>query len=682
MNITQAKKRVKELTRQINEHNYRYYVQARPVISDHAYDMLVKELEKIEHQYPELREINSPTQRVGGQITKKFPVVKHDYPMLSLGNTYSREELIAFDNRVAKSLGEVYEYVCELKFDGIAIGLTYENGSLLRAVTRGDGIQGDEVTTNVKTIRSIPLQVNHPEVPPKFEVRAEIVMPHQSFQLLNSDKEMAGELPFANPRNAAAGSLKLQDSALVAKRNLDCFSYGLLGEKLGFTSHWDSIKIIEKWGFKVSQYTRLCQDMEAVFSFIAECEKMRPSLPFDIDGVVIKVNEYKQQAKLGFTSKFPRWAISYKFKAEQGITRLMNITYQVGRTGAVTPVAELEPVLIAGSKVKRASVYNADKMHDLDLHINDMVYVEKGGDIIPKITGVDKQSRQPGAAKIDFPEKCPECGSGLLRNDGEAIHYCPNTTECPPQIQGKIDHFTSRRAMNIESLGPERTAVLIRHGKIHQIADLYELGHEDILGLEKTYTDPDTGKSRKVSFREKTVNNILDSIDKSRQVPFERVLFALGIRHLGETMARKLTRHFGHIDKLMSATREELLAVDEVGDKVASSIIDYFSDQANANVIEKLKRAGLSFQTDIKEQSVTGVLQGQSFVISGVFQQYSRDDIKSLITSHGGEIKGSISARTNYLVAGENMGPEKLKKANSLNIPVISEAELGRMIRQ
>lgn len=682
MNIQLARKRVKELTRQINEHNYRYYVLAKPVISDHAYDMLMKELEKLEQAYPGLLDQNSPSQRVGGQVTKKFPVVTHAYPMLSLGNTYSKEELNAFDQRVSKALKEPYEYVCELKFDGVAISMTYENGSLLRAVTRGDGVQGDEVTTNVKTIRSLPLLVERPGLPDKFEVRGEIFMPHESFKQLNKVKEQTGESLFANPRNAAAGSLKLQDSSLVAKRNLDCYTYGLLGEDLAIGSHMEGVNTLRNWGFKVSEFTRRCADLESVFLFIDECETNRADLPFDIDGVVIKVNSIPQQNKLGFTSKFPRWAISYKFKATQGVTQLTGVTYQVGRTGTITPVAELEAVPIAGSTVKRASLYNADKMDELDIHEDDMVYVEKGGDIIPKITGVDTTRRKHGSPKILFANKCPECKTPLVRKEGEAAHYCPNSTGCPPQIQGKIDHFTSRRAMNIESLGQGRTELLISHGKVHHIADLYDLTYEKIIGLDKTHTDPATGKSRKVSFRDKTVRNLLDAIEKSKKIPFEQVLFALGIRHLGETMARKLAKHFGHIDKLRHASHEELLQVDEVGDKVANSIRDYFQDPVNLQIIERLKQAGLLLGTEKKEDTGSGKLAGKSFVISGVFQQYSRDEIKSLILSHGGEIKSGLSSKTDYLLAGDNMGPEKQKKAASLNVLIIGEEAFERMIRQ
>ena len=680
MELNEARQKVKALSKKINEHNYRYYVLAEPVISDYEFDMMLEELISLEKQFPELLDKNSPSQRVGGQITKKFAAVKHKYPMLSLGNTYSREELLDFDRRVAKALGKDYEYVCELKFDGVAIGLTYENGELSRAVTRGDGVQGDEVTNNIKTIRSIPLTVEHPEALPAFELRGEVFMPHQSFLKLNTEKEKQSETPFANPRNAAAGSLKLQDSSLVSKRQLDCFVYGLLADDLPFNTHWESLEALQKWGFKLCAHRKKCDGIEDVFLFIDEIGKQRAKLPFDIDGVVIKVNSYAQQEELGFTSKFPRWAISYKYKAEQGYTRLIDVSYQVGRTGAVTPVANLEPVPVAGTTIKRASLYNADKMQELDLHFNDMVYIEKGGDIIPKIIGVDTGQREPGAIPVQFITQCPECSTTLAKLSGDAIHYCPNSMSCPPQIQGKIEHFISRRAMNIESLGQGKTELLIQHKKIHNIADLYDLKYNDIIGLEKVIEDTLTGKKRKVSFQHKTVKNILSAIEGSKNVPFERVLFALGIRHLGETMAKKLAKHFGSLDKLMNASTEELLAVDDVGEKMATSIHEFFDDLGNIRIVERLRQAGLQFSA---EQSIApggGTLAGKSFVVSGVFEKYSRDEIKTLIEANGGEIKSSISTKTSFVVAGDKMGPEKQKKAESLQIPVISEDELEGMI--
>ena len=683
MKEEEARKRIEELSAKINEHNYRYYVLADPVIGDYEFDQLMEELISLEKRFPHLLDKNSPSQRVGGQVTKKFPAVRHKYPMLSLSNTYSREELTAFDQRVRKGLGgEPYEYVCELKFDGVAIGVTYREGELDRAATRGDGVQGDEITTNVKTIPSIPLKVKTTENVSAFEVRGEVYMPHHSFVQLNRAKEKNGEATFANPRNAAAGSLKLQDSAQVAQRHLDCFIYGVLGENLPFSNHWDSLNTLKQWGFKVSDRISKCTGIEEVFSYITGIEAERGQLPFDIDGVVIKVNNYRQQEKLGYTSKFPRWAMSYKFKAERGLTKLLDVIYQVGRTGAVTPVAVLEPVTIAGSTVRRASLYNQDRMEELGLHDKDSVYVEKGGDIIPKIVGVDESLRPAGATPLHFIDNCPECGTALKRDKGEAVHYCPNSEECPPQIQGRIEHFISRRAMNIDSLGQGKTELLIRKGKIHHIADLYDLTYEDLIGLEKTITDPETGKSRTLSFREKTVRNILNALQTSKEVPFERVLYALGIRHLGETMARKLARHFGNIDNLMNASREELIRVDDVGDKVASGIEAHFNDPRNTEIVNRLRNAGLNLA--MKEETTTTaptVLSGKSFVISGVFHNHSREEIRQLIEKQGGKVKGSISSKTDYLVAGDNMGPEKRKKAESLDIPIISEEDLMNMMQ-
>ncbi len=678
MKKQEARKRIEQLTGEINEHNYRYYVLADPSISDYDFDKLLEELQKLEKEHPELASPNSPTQRVGGQITKKFPSVKHAYPMLSLSNTYSREEVMAFDQRIQKAINEDYEYVCELKYDGVAISLTYEGGELIRAVTRGDGVQGDEITNNVRTINSIPLVLR--QAPDStLEVRGEIYMPHKSFLHLNEQKQNKGEKVFANPRNAAAGSLKVQDSSIVASRNLDCFIYAAYGDDLPFGSHWESLQKLKKWGFRISSDIRLCKTIDEVFGFINEYAEKRSSLPYDIDGVVIKLNNYVQQEEMGYTSKFPRWAIAYKYKAEQAITTLKDVTFQVGRTGAVTPVANLEPVAVAGSTVKRASLYNEERMAELDLHKGDRVFVEKGGDIIPKVTGVDASQRQDGAEAVEFADHCPECDTPLQKN--QAVHYCPNSEGCPPQIQGKIEHFISRRAMNIESLGQGKTELLLSRGKIKNVADLYDLRHEDLIGLEKTIVQPDTLKEKKVSFREKTVKNILDAIEKSKQVPFERVLYAIGIRHLGETMARKLARHFGDIDRLMHASRDELLEVRDVGDKVADSIIEYFDDQSNLQIIERLKKAGLQFQVSPGEElPADGPLKGRSFVVSGVFENFSRDGVKEFIKKHGGEVKSSLSSKTGYLLAGDKMGPEKKKKARSLDIPVISEDELRKMV--
>jgi DNA ligase (NAD+) len=681
MDLSKARARVEELTRLINDYNYQYYVLAQPQISDYDFDMLLEELISLEHIYPELLNKNSPSQRVGGQVTKKFPVVTHKYPMLSLGNTYSREELDEFDLRIRKVLNTNFDYVCELKFDGVAISINYKDGEMVRAVTRGDGVQGDDVTTNIKTIRSIPLKIDHPSIPKEFEVRGEVYMPHNSFLELNKEKEQNGESLFANPRNAAAGSLKLQDSSITSKRNLDCFIYGLLGDDLPHNNHYDNLQTLKKWGFKVSSFTRKYNSIADVFNFIEVCQKQRSELPYDIDGVVIKVNRYDFQERLGYTSKSPRWAISYKFKAERVSTILEGVTFQVGRTGAVTPVAILKPVQVAGTTVKRASLYNAGKMEELDLYAGDVVFVEKGGDIIPKVIGVDFSQRKAGAMKMQFIRECPECNTPLVKNEGEAIFYCPDNINCPPQIRGKIEHFIDRRAMKIESLGQGRTELLIQTQRIKNIADLYELRYEDIIGLEKTITDDVSNVSRVISFREKTANNILKAIDDSRDVPFERVLFALGIRHLGETMARKLARHFKSIDAIMEARIEDLVGVNEVGEKMALSIIDFFADPENKKIIRRLKSAGLRFEVEQQTQKEKQPLSGKTFVVSGVFSGYSRQEVKDLIEKYGGKISGSISSKTSMIVAGENMGPEKQKKANALNIPIISEADLEKMIQ-
>ncbi len=682
MNAQQAKERIQQLTAILNEHNYRYYVLAKPTVSDYDYDMLLEELIKLENQFPELIDSNSPSQRVGGQVTKKFPVVRHKYPMLSLGNTYSKEELYDFDQRIRKGIGEQFEYVCELKFDGVAIGITYSNGKILRAVTRGDGVQGDEVTTNIKTIRSLPLSLKKEGLPNEFEVRGEVFMPHKSFLKLNEEKINNGEEPFANPRNAAAGSLKMQDSAMVAKRGLDCFVYGLFSDQNLFSTHFESLQALKDWGFKVSEFTKKCSNLDEVFLYIETMEQLRPELPFDIDGVVIKVNDYRQQEQLGYTAKSPRWAISYKFKAERVATRLLDVIYQVGRTGAITPVAVLKPVPVAGSTVKRASLYNADRMAELDLHFLDEVFVEKGGDIIPKIVGVNESVRPANAKKVEFATQCPECGTALARLDGEAIHYCPNNEYCPPQIQGKIEHFISRRAMDVETLGQGRIEILIKNGLISNLADLYDLKYEQLLGLEKTITDPITLKTKKISFREKTVENILSALENSKSVAFERVLFALGIRLLGETMARKLARHFGSIDALMQASFDDLTAVPEVGEKMAQSLIDYFQQPEHQEIIQRLKKAGLQFETQKEAEPKEGPLIGANLVVSGVFSRYSRDEIKALIEKHGGKVTGSVSSKTTYLVAGENMGPEKRKKAEELGVKIISENDLETLVRQ
>ena len=682
MDLQQARKRVSELTAQLNEHNHRYYVLAQPSISDYEYDMLMEELIGLEADFPELLDPNSPSQRVGGEVTRKFPVVKHKYPMMSLGNTYSKEEIEDFDQRIRKAIGDDFEYVCELKFDGVAIGITYRNRAMLRAVTRGDGTQGDEVTTNIKTIRSLPLTLPKEGLPDEFEVRGEVFLPHKSFLKINKEKAAHEEEPFANPRNAAAGSLKMQDSALVARRGLDCFIYGLFREEPGVATHYESLQALRERGFKVSEFIKRCSTLEEVFLYIETMEQLRHALPFDIDGVVIKVNNYMQQEELGYTAKSPRWAIAYKFKAERVATRLLDVIYQVGRTGAVTPVAVLKPVAVAGTTVKRASLYNADRMAELDLHKLDEVFVEKGGDIIPKIVGVNGAVRPANAHKIEFASHCPECGAELVRVEGEAAHYCPNSEHCPPQILGKIEHFISRKAMDVETLGQGRIEILMSNKLVRNFADLYDLQYKQLLGLEKTLTDPVTQKTKKISFREKTVENILNALEQSKQVPFERVLFALGIRLLGETMARKLARHFGNIDALMNAGFEELNGIHEVGEKMAQSILDYFNDPEHQEIIERLKKAGLQFSTEKDAPTGNGKLEGSTLVVSGVFSKYSRDEIKAQIEKHGGKVTGSVSSKTTFLVAGENMGPEKRKKAEELGVMIISEEELESIINQ
>lgn len=682
MKQEQAEKRIKELSKELDQHNYKYYVLDQPDISDFDFDMLMKELENLEEQFPQFASKNSPTQRVGGTVTKKFETVNHQYPMMSLGNTYSTQEIKEFEQRIRKTIDHQYDYVCELKFDGVAISLTYENGSLTRAVTRGDGVKGDDVTNNVRTIRSIPLKIHQKNIPELFQVRGEIIMPHKSFRHLNEEKQKNNETPFANPRNAASGSLKMQDSSLVAKRNLDCFIYGIHGEDLPHKSHFDNLTELKKWGFKVSELVNLCQSQDEILNYINKIEKIRPELPYDIDGIVIKVNQYEIQEQLGFTSKFPRWAISYKYKAEQGITQLKDVRFQVGRTGAVTPVAILKPVPVAGTTVKRASLYNEDRIKELDLHIGDTVFVEKGGEIIPKIVDVNKNERPADSKPVEYARQCPECGTKLIRSEGEAIHYCPNQKHCPPQIQGKIEHFISRRAMDIDSLGEGRIEILIKNQLIENYADLYDLNYDNLLGLEKVVKDELTGKEKKISFREKTVNNILNAIKESKKVGFERVLYAIGIRYLGETTAKTLAKYFKSIEALKKASYEELIAVPEIGERIANSILDFFKDQENIQILQKLEKHGINTEMDFSAQDETknDIFGGKSFVVSGKFVNYSRDGIKDTIEKYGGKNVSSISSKTDYVLAGEDMGPKKRQKAEDLGIAVISEKEFDEMI--
>jgi DNA ligase (NAD+) len=689
MTQDEARKRIDELVRVIEYHNHQYYVLDKPEISDYEFDALLRELIELEKQYPEWLSPDSPSQRVGGAVTKQFETVKHKYPMLSLGNTYSEEELQEFDLRIRKAVGDAFEYVTELKFDGLAISLTYEKGRLVRAVTRGDGTQGDDVTTNVKTIRSVPLVLQPGDFPDSFEIRGEVFMHRNQFEKLNElfarelkekgfDEEEIAEQLYKNPRNFASGSLKMQDSAEVAKRKLDCFLYYIYSDTPIAETHAESLKKAAEWGFKVSDHYQVCSNLEEVMTFIHRYDAQRERLSYDIDGVVIKVNQYRLQEELGFTAKNPRWAIAYKYKAQSVSTQLLKVTYQVGRTGAITPVANLKPVQLAGTTVKRASLYNADEIERLDLHELDTVFVEKGGEIIPKVTAVDMAKRQLFAVKIQYVTHCPECHTALIRKDGEAVHYCPNEQGCPPQLKGKIEHFTGRRAMNIDSLGAETVSGLFDKGLIRTYADLYSLTYEQLIGLEFTVGDEEN--QRKRTLQDKSVRNILKGIDDSRQVPFERVLFAMGIRMVGETVAKKLAQRFLHIHQLMQATYDDLVAVSEIGGKIAEQVIRFFADEQNRHIVGQLIAAGL--QMEIKEEvgfERSEKLAGKSFLVSGVFSM-SRDDLKKMIEVNGGRNVSSVSGKLDYLVAGENMGPEKLKKATDLNIKIITEQEFLEML--
>jgi DNA ligase (NAD+) len=670
MSPNEAKDQIKALTAELRQHTYNYYVLAMPTISDFDFDKKLEHLSALEKQFPEFADPESPTQVVGGDITKEFVTVKHRWPMLSLGNTYNEQELIDFDQRIRKAIGDNFEYVCELKFDGLSMSLTYEHGKLARAVTRGDGTQGDEVTTNVRTIHSIPKKLDKGDYPDLFEIRGEVFMHLKAFERLNKERVDLGELPYANPRNFASGTMKLQDSAEVARRPLDCFLYGLYTERPLFKTHWESLEAVKSWGFHINDHSRLCTSIAGVLEFIARWDTERHQLSYDIDGIVIKVNNYSQQQELGFTAKSPRWAISYKFKAERVETELMAVTYQVGRTGAVTPVANLKPVLLAGTTVKRATLHNADEITErLKLHEHDTVYVEKGGEIIPKIISVNLDKRVPGAKAIEYLTHCPACNTPLLRAEGEAAWYCPNDEGCPPQIMGKMQHFIGRKAMNIDGLGDETIETLYRQQFIKHISDLYIL------------RDRADELKKLGRFGEKSINNMLDGIEQSKQQPFEKVLFGLGIRYVGETVARKLVAHFKTIDNLMGATVDELITAEEIGGRIAESIKEYFEDETHREEIEKLKACGLQFVADIKEVNLASEkLSGQSFIISGVFEKYSRDDLKDIIEQNGGKILSSISAKLSYLVAGDNMGPAKLEKANKLNIPIISDEELLAML--
>ncbi len=668
MTSEQAKKEIAELTEKINYHNHLYYQKSKTEISDFEFDALLERLVALEKQYPELRDPHSPSQRVGGTITKEFPTVYHRYPMLSLGNTYSPAELEEFDKRVSRGLeGEAYEYFCELKFDGVSISLLYENGKFSKGVTRGDGVRGDDVSNNIKTIRSVPLIIRGKDIPPSFEARGEVFMTKEVFQKLNKEREDIGEERYANARNTAAGTVKMQDSSEVARRKLDCYVYSMLGVS-GIKTHEEAIQKLQAWGFNVSPTYRKCKSIEEVLDYIRHWELERLKLPLETDGVVIKVNNLEQQERLGFTAKSPRWAIAYKYKAQSTSTRLNGITYQVGRTGAVTPVAMLEPVFLAGTTVKRASLHNANEIARLDLRIGDYVFVEKGGEIIPKVTGVDTTKREPGAEPVQYIDRCPECNSKLYRVEGEAAHYCPNVSGCPPQIKGRIEHFIQRKAMDLDSLGERTIDQLYQLGMVKSPADLYDLTRDDILKLG--------------GYKDKSVTNLLEGIEKSKGRPFENVLFAVGIRYVGKTVAEKLARYFRNIDNLSKASFDELMSAPEVGEKIAKSVHEFFRSPENQREIARLRKAGLIFESDEKEpEKVSDALGGKSFVISGVFQNYERDDLKDLILKHGGKVLSGVSGKLDYLVAGENMGPAKKEKAEKLGVTIISEDQLEKMLK-
>jgi DNA ligase (NAD+) len=668
MNAQEAKEEILRLSSLINHHNYLYYVKSEPEISDYDFDMLLKKLVELENTHPQFTFDNSPTKRVGGDLTKKFVTVQHRYPMLSLSNTYSEEEIREWEARIKKTTDEPLQFVCELKYDGVAVGIRYEKGQLTRAVTRGDGSQGEDITTNVKTIRTIPLSLTG-NFPDDFEIRGEIFMPLQSFKRLNEEREDIGEPAFANPRNTASGTLKLQDSKIVAERTLDSFLYGVYGDDLQLNGHYESVQAAGSWGFKVptsdNKFIVRTDSIAGIMDFIHFWNEKRQNLPFEIDGVVIKVDNYEQQRRLGFTAKSPRWAIAYKFKTERVETRLNSVTYQVGRTGAITPVANLEPIQLGGTTVKRASLHNLDQIEKLGLCNADYVYVEKGGEIIPKIVGVN-ETRRTESTLIEFPAECPECRANLIRREGEAQHYCPNEIACPPQIKGKIEHFIGRKAMNIEGLGAETVDQLFENGLLNNAADLYDLTFDKLIGLDR--------------MADKSVENLLNGLEESKKIPFERVLFAVGIRFVGETVAKKLAKHFKSIDNIKNAKFDELLEAEEIGEKIAISIQQYFLDEGNQLIIERLRESGLQMEV-IEKEAVSDTFNGMSFVVSGVFLSFSRDELKELIESNGGKNVSSISSKTDYVVAGENMGPSKLKKATDLGIKILSEDDFIKLLK-
>ncbi len=659
-------KKINSLREELQQHNYNYYVLDKPQISDYEFDVKMEELQKLEEEHPEFKDENSPTQRVGGAVTKNFATVQHEYRMYSLSNSYSKEELEDWEKRIRKVIDGKVEYVCELKYDGASISLTYENGILQKAVTRGDGFQGDDVTNNVKTIRSVPLKLKD-DYPVKFHIRGEIVLPYEGFAKMNAERVDVGEEPYANPRNTASGSLKLQDSAEVARRPLECLLYSIVGKDVNVSSQFEGLEKAKNWGFKVPAQSELKDSIDEVLDYINYWDQHRHDLPYETDGVVVKVNNFHQQEELGHTAKSPRWAMAYKFKAEQESTKLKKITYQVGRTGAITPVANLEPVQLAGTVVKRASLHNADQIEKLDVREGDTVFVEKGGEIIPKIVGVDFTKRDPDSSPTQYATHCPECGSELIRNEGEAQHYCPNTTGCPPQIIGRIQHYISRKAMDIEGLGGETVALLVNADLIENYADLYTLKKEDILPLER--------------MAQKSAENLINGIEKSKEIPFERVLFALGIRYVGETVAKKLAKHFKSIDALMAASEEELINLDEIGERIAWSVVDFFKTEANVQNVQRLKEYGVQLEISAEKlANQTNILEGNTFVISGVFEKVSRNELKKLIEDNGGKVSSSISSKTNYLVAGDNMGPSKLAKAEKLGTNIISEDDFLKML--
>ena len=666
MTPEQAQLRILELTTELDTHNHRYYVLSEPNISDFEFDKLLEELIGLEREFPVFASLNSPSQRVGGTVNKSFPTVAHRYPMLSLSNSYNFEEMRDFDTRIQKGIQRNVEYTCELKYDGVAIGIRYENGFLSQAITRGDGVQGDDVTSNIRTVRSIPLKLHGNNYPESFEVRGEVLLPRKEFNRINLEREDIGEPLYANPRNTASGTLKSQDSAVVAGRNLDCYMYAVMLDSEITGTQFGDMKKLQEWGFKVSEASRLCANLDDVFNFITYWDKERFSLPFDTDGVVIKVNAVADQKELGFTAKSPRWAIAYKFAPEQAVTRLNSITYQVGRTGAVTPVANLSPVHLGGTTVKRASLHNADQIAKLGLCIGDMVRVEKGGEIIPKIVEVVGAQRTLGLEPVEFISSCPECGTTLQRTDGEAHHYCPNELGCPPQIKGRMEHFISRKALNIDGMGSETIQLLYDAGLVRTVADLYDLNKAAILPLDR--------------MAEKSVNNLIDGIEASKKIPFHSVLFGLGIRYVGETVAKKLARYFKNIDALMAATPEELTDLEEIGERIAESVIDFFSDARNREIVERLREHGLQLCEKERANSGINTLGGKTFVVSGKFEHYSRDGIKEAVELNGGRIVSSISTKTDFVIAGMDMGPAKLKKAESLGISIISEDEFQQMI--